>query len=76
MFVNYDYVRKLKEIYLSDTRIELECMGDDPRPVDPGTRGMVRVADDMCTVHCESGNGRRLGLIIGEYLFHIMNEKE
>lgn len=54
-----------KEIYPSGTRIELIEMGDDPRPIPSGTKGTVRVVDDMGTVHCDFDNGRRLGLIPG-----------
>ena len=54
-----------KEMYPSGTRIELIEMGDDPRPIPSGTKGTVRVVDDMGTVHCDFDNGRRLGLIPG-----------
>ena len=54
-----------KEMYPSGTRIELIEMGDDPRPIQSGTKGTVRVVDDMGTVHCDFDNGRCLGLIPG-----------
>ena len=63
-----------KKIYPAGTRIELDFMGDDPHPIAPGTRGTVRVVDDMGTVHCDFDNGRRLGLIPGEDSFHIVEE--
>ena len=52
-----------KELYPKGTRIEVVAMGDDPRPIEPGTKGTVDVVDDMGTVHCTFDNGRRLGLI-------------
>ena len=51
-------------------------MGDDPRPVENGTRGTVRVVDDMGTVHCDFDNGRRLGLIPGEDIFRRLTDAE
>ena len=56
----------LKKAYPSGTRIVLNSMGNDPRPVESGTRGTVAVVDDIGTVHCNFDNGRRLGLIEGE----------
>ena len=52
-----------KELYPKGTRIEVIAMGDDPSPIEPGTKGTVEVVDDMGTVHCTFDNGRRLGLI-------------
>ena len=51
-------------------------MGDDPRPVENGSRGTVRVVDDMGTVHCDFDNGRRLGLIPGEDSFRRLTDAE
>ena len=51
-------------------------MGDDPRPVENGTRGTVRVVDDMGTVHCDFDNGRRLGLIPGEDSLRKLTDAE
>ena len=61
--------KRYKELYKPGDRIELECMGEDPRPIPPGTRGTVRVVDDIGTVHCDFDNGRRLGLVPGEDSF-------
>ena len=52
----------LKKAYPSGTRIVLNSMGNDPRPVESGTRGTVAVVDDIGTVHCNFDSGRRLGL--------------
>lgn len=69
-----ELVEIIKKRYPVGTRIELDCMGDDPHPIASGTRGTVRVVDDIGTVHCDFDNGRRLGLIPGEDSFHIVEE--
>lgn len=76
MFVDEKMVRKMKETYPAGTRIVLDHMGYDPRPIEPGTKGTVRHVDDMGTVHCDFDNGRRLGLVPGEDSFHISMEPE
>ena len=67
--MNVDY---LKAKYPADTRIELIQMGDDPRPIPPGTKGRVIHVDDIGTVHCAFDNGRQLGLIPGEDSFRVI----
>ena len=74
MFVSEALVKRMKDTYPPGTRIMLDCMGDDPRPLPPGTKGIVRTVDDMGTVHCDFDNGRYLGLIPGEDSFHIITE--
>ena len=71
-----EFVKYIKNRYPAGTRIELYSMGDDPRPIESGTRGTVRVVDDMGTVHCNFDNGRCLGLIPGEDSFGIVREEE
>ena len=66
----------LKKEYPPGTRIVLNSMGDDPRPIESGTRGTVAVVDDIGTVHCEFDNGRRLGLIEGEDDFRMLTAQE
>lgn len=66
----------LKKAYLPGTRIVLNSMGDDPRPIESGTRGSVAVVDDIGTVHCDFDNGRRLGLIEGEDDFRALTAQE
>lgn len=46
-------------------------MGDDPRPIESGTKGTVRMVDDIGPVYCDFNNGRRLGLVPGEDEFHM-----
>ena len=76
MFVDEDLVKRMKEQYPAGTRIVLDQMGDDPRPIPPGTKGTVRIVDDIGTVHCDFDNGRRLGLVPGDATFHIAPEKK
>ena len=66
----------LKKAYPSGTRIVLNSMGNDPRPIESGTRGTVAVVDDIGTVHCNFDNGRRLGLIEGEDDFRTLTAQE
>lgn len=75
MYIGRNLVQRMKEQYPAGTRIELDYMGDDPRPIAPGTRGTVRVVNDMGTVHCDFDNGRRLGLVPGEDSFHTITER-
>lgn len=66
----------LKKAYPLGTRIVLNSMGDDQRPIESGTRGTVKVVDDIGTVHCEFDNGRNLGLIDGEDDFRALTAQE
>ena len=68
-------VESIKKRYPVGSRIILHSMGDDPRPIAPGTKGTVRIVDDMGTVHCNFDNGRRLGLIPGEDSFSVISER-
>ena len=74
MRINETLVQRMKDTYLPGTRIELDAMGDDPRPIAPGTRGTVRIVDDIGTVHCDFDNGRHLGLVPGEDSFHRIED--
>lgn len=66
-------VKMYKEMYPKGTRVEVISM-DDPRPIPSGTKGTVRVVDDMGTIHCNFDNGRRLGLIPGVDSFRKIEE--
>lgn len=76
MFPSKEFVDSIKERYPAGTRICLDQMGDDPRPIPSGTRGTVNAVDDIGTVHCTFDNGRCLGLIPGEDSFHKIEEKD
>ena len=70
MFPDSKTVERLKAQYPVGTQIVVDFMYD-PRPIPPGTKGVVRIVDDAGTIHCDFENGRRLGLIPGEDAFHI-----
>ena len=76
MFLDEEIVNDIKEGYPEGTRIVLDYMGEDPHPIEPGTRGTVRHVDDIGTVHVDFYNGRRLGLVPGEDSFHKLKERD
>ncbi len=62
-------------------RIELVEMHDDPDPIDPGTRGVVRSvakhgsgADAFLQVDVEWDNGRSLMLVVPPDRYRIIDE--
>lgn len=67
---------QLKKDYPKGTRIVLLDMGDDPRPIESGTRGTVRFVDDMAMVHCDFDNGRYFALVYGEDRYRKLTEQE
>ena len=75
MFLDEEIVNDIKERYPEGTRIVLDYMGEDPHPIEPGTRGTVRHVDDIGTVHVDFDNGRRLGLVPGEDSFLKLKER-
>ena len=40
-------------------------MGEDPAPIQPGTRGRVHNVDDIGTIHIDWDNGRQIGIVYG-----------
>jgi hypothetical protein len=62
----------IKSMYPKGTRIQLIHMSDPWHPVEPGTKGTVRLVDDMGTIHVNWDNGRSLGLIVGEDSFEVL----
>ena len=76
MFLDEEIVNDIKERYPEGTSIVLDYMGEDPHPIEPGTRGTVRHVDDIGTVHVDFDNGRRLGLVPGEDSFHKLKERD
>ncbi|MBO4798693.1 MAG: DUF4314 domain-containing protein [Candidatus Methanomethylophilaceae archaeon] len=67
---------RYKQMYPKGTRIELIQMGDDPRPIPPGTRGTVAFVDDMGQIGMHWDNGSSLSLIPGEDSFRVLNQEE
>lgn len=70
------FAHRAKACYPVGTRILLQSMGEDPRPVEENTRGTVMAVDDMGTIHCDFDNGRSLGLILGEDQFRKLTPQE
>jgi len=68
--------KSLRERYPIGTRIKLISMGDDPRPIPPGTKGTVEGIDDIATVFCRFDNGRSLGLAYGEDHYRALTQAE
>ena len=68
-------IKFYKEQYPRGTRICLDSMGDDPRPIPAGTEGTVIAVDDIGTVHCEFDNGRSLGICPEVDSFHKISEQ-
>ncbi|HCA30071.1 MAG TPA: hypothetical protein DEP23_11135 [Ruminococcaceae bacterium] len=65
-----------KEMYPAGTRIELISMGNDPQPIDSGTRGTVDYVDDIGQIGMKWDNGRSLSLIPSEDSFRKLTPKE
>lgn len=64
-----------KEHYPAGTRVQLDSMGDDPRPVPSGTKGTVIAVDDIGSLHVEFDNGRALGICPEVDKFHRITEQ-
>lgn len=70
------HAARCRAVYPPGTRVMLMEMGDDPLPIEAGTRGTVETVDDIGTVHCRFDNGRCLGLIPGEDAFRKLTAEE
>ena len=66
----------LKKAYPPGTRIVLNSMGDDPRPIQSGMRGTVEAVDCIGTVQCECDSDRSRGLIEGGDDFRALKAQE
>lgn len=64
-----------KEHYPHGTRVQLDSMGNDPCPVESGTKGTVVAVDDIGTVHVNFDNGRSLGICPEVDKFHKITEQ-
>ncbi len=69
-------IKWLKEQYPPGTRVQLDKMGDDPNPIEPGTQGSVVAVDDAGTIFCNFDNGRSLGICPEADSFHKIIEQE
>lgn len=68
--------KRIKETYPPGTRIQLISMEDPFAPVPPGTRGTVKVVDDIGQLHMSWDNGRSLAVVPGEDSFRKLTQEE
>ena len=62
-----------KRAELIGRRVELVRCTDEYTKLSPGERGTVSSVDDMGTVHVVWDNGSRLGLVLGEDEYLVLN---
>lgn len=72
MFMASAKVNEIKMQYPAGTRIVLEKMAPDPRPIPSGTTGTVHHVDDAGQIHCDWDNGRHLAVIPEVDEFHAI----
>ena len=65
MFVSDYELARIRKMYPVGSMVELVSMDDKQAPP-PGTKGTVRIVDDIGTVHCDWDNGSGLGFVPGE----------
>ena len=70
-----EQIEALKARYPAGTRVQLDRMDEDPRPIPAGTKGTVIAVDDMGTLHCKFDNGRSLGICPEVDSFHKISEQ-
>lgn len=70
------FVERIKRSYPPGTRLVLLSMDDPYSPIPSGTKGTVKVVDDIGTLHCVFDNGRSLGIISGEDSFRKLTDEE
>ena len=75
MAMNRGRIEFYKEHYPPGTRVQLDSMGDDPRPIPAGTKGTVSFVDDIGTVFVNFDNGRSLGICPEVDTFHKITEQ-
>ena len=75
MAISRGRIEFYKEHYPRGTRVQLDRMGDDPCPVEPGAVGTVIAVDDIGTVFVNFDNGRSLGVCPEVDKFHKITEQ-
>lgn len=68
--------KRIKETYPPGTRIELISMEDPFAPIPSGTRGTVKVVDDIGQLHMHWDNGRSLAVVPDEDSFRKLTPEE
>lgn len=76
MYINRNLVQRIKAQYPPKTRLLLIKMNDPYRPVEPGTRGAVKLIDDEGQIHMVWDNGRTLALVPEVDAFRKLTQEE
>ena len=71
-----EQAKRSRELYPPGTRIELLGMDDPFAPIEPGTRGTVRMVDDAGQLHMQWDDGRTLAVVPGEDSFRKLTDEE
>lgn len=72
--LNTEYVSSIKKNYPVGAVIEVDHMSDSFHPIPKGTRGIVRLVDDIGQIHVNWDNHRSLALVPQEDTFHLCVE--
>ena len=65
LMLTRERVESIRQQYPKGSRILLNQMADDPRPVPPGSEGVVDLVDDAGQNHAIWPGGRHLAVIPG-----------